>query len=223
MIRHQNADAMVLASAPIRGKHPLHGRPPFWILDMQFRSRTRTRTRKWHVVPMYGYATPFSRRLWRPRPRSKSAYHQGWMSLISALARTMASAFWWRITVTYTKIIGRTKKSIFCLPLSMTPFTLCLGRHSGCLHVLSRTSQIYACFEKIMRVCTTKTILFCYSSIFVTEFCFDLIWQVCVLIFRWVLDVLIFDKCFHRHDKTTKLEALLTSSILLLFQTKRLI
>jgi hypothetical protein len=24
---------------------------------------------------MCGYATPFSRRLWRPRPRSKSAYY----------------------------------------------------------------------------------------------------------------------------------------------------
>jgi hypothetical protein len=42
----------------------------------RFRSRTWTWTSKttwkWRVVPMYGYATPFSRRLWRPRPRSKS-------------------------------------------------------------------------------------------------------------------------------------------------------
>ena len=41
----------------------------------KFRSRTRTSktTWKWRVVPMYGYATPFSRRLWRPR--SKSVYY----------------------------------------------------------------------------------------------------------------------------------------------------
>jgi hypothetical protein len=44
----------------------------------RFRLRTRTlkTTWKWHVVPMYGYATPFWRHFyvvyWRPRPRSKS-------------------------------------------------------------------------------------------------------------------------------------------------------
>ena len=42
----------------------------------RFRSRTRTSktTWKWRVVPMYGYATSFWRRLWRPRPRSKYVY-----------------------------------------------------------------------------------------------------------------------------------------------------
>jgi hypothetical protein len=51
---------------------------PTWVNESRyktldrFRSRTSKTTWKWRVVPMYGYATPFSRRLWRPRPRSKS-------------------------------------------------------------------------------------------------------------------------------------------------------
>jgi hypothetical protein len=104
---------------------------------------------------------------------------------------------------------------------SRTSFTLCLGRHSGCFHVLSRTSQMYACFEKNMRVCTTKTILFCSPIFF--NICSSILfgWEVCVLIFRLVLDALIFGKYFHGHNKTTGLQALLTTSILLLFLAKK--
>jgi hypothetical protein len=38
------------------------------------RGRRKRRENAVLIVPMYGYATPFSRRLCRPRPRFKSVY-----------------------------------------------------------------------------------------------------------------------------------------------------
>jgi hypothetical protein len=71
MIHHQNADAMVLASARLRGIPP-------WTSAIL------------NII-------------------------RGCMPLTSAQARTMASVFWWRITVTPKSLENKTKKSAFCV------------------------------------------------------------------------------------------------------------
>jgi hypothetical protein len=84
MIHHQNADAMFLASAHLRGIPP--GHLP-WILS------------------------------------------RGWMPLKRALARTMASAFWWPITVTPKSLENHRKNqevgllcSLLCASVSNLSF-----------------------------------------------------------------------------------------------------
>jgi hypothetical protein len=80
---------------------------------------------------------------------------------ISTLARTMpmASAFSWQIMVTPKSWEKPRSQPSTCL-YSVMSFTLCLGRHSGCFHVLSRTSQIYACFEKKFEYAPQKPFYF---------------------------------------------------------------
>jgi hypothetical protein len=80
MIHHQNADAMVLASARLRGIPPLHGRPPFLTLS--------------------GGGECLSNAHWLGQWRQHLMTNNG-------------------LRQNHRKIIGKTKKSAFCVPYSV--------------------------------------------------------------------------------------------------------